>query len=127
MQLVASYPQIVGQVIRCLRCTMPLTQAEFSSFLGVSASGWSRVERGDTEINVAQLRQAARILRSTPRLIIDQADEVTRKIESSGVKVIDGRPRVDLNGKPAKFMIEAGELYLEDVGTLVRRAMWGNP
>lgn len=94
MQAETFYGQIVGQVIRGRRelqgCNVA-TMAE--SVQMASASGWSRVETGDTTITVSQLRKAARKLEMEPWELLHQADVISTQIESSGVTVHDEKPK----------------------------------
>lgn len=94
MQRETFYGQIVGQVIRGRRELQGinlLTMAE--SVTLASASGWSRVETGDTTMNLSQLRKAAKKLGVEPWAMIHQADLIAAQLEASGVTVHDDKPK----------------------------------
>jgi len=89
VKLTTSYPQVVGQVLVYHRKAAGLDQADVAAELGLSASGYSRIERGHTTLNVTQLRQAARALTLTPAAIIGDADTAAAWVERQGVVVQD--------------------------------------
>lgn len=70
--------------------------------MGMSASGWSRVESGDTTMTVAKLRRAAKALRIEPWVLVQQADIIVASSRddtrseltmSQGPQPKTGRPR----------------------------------
>lgn len=89
MKLTTSYAQVVGQVLVYHRKAAGLKQSDMGVELGLSGSGYSRVERGHTTLNVTQLRQAARALALTPAVIIHGADTAAAWVERQGVVVQD--------------------------------------
>lgn len=89
-----SYPQIVGQVIRGRREIQGLSLIIMAEAADLSsASGWSRVETGDTTMTLAQLRKAAKKLNMHPWGIVQQADLIADQLEQSGVIVHDDKPK----------------------------------
>lgn len=48
--------------IRTLREAQKITQEEFAEKLSMSASGYSKIERGETQLNINRLQQIADIL-----------------------------------------------------------------
>ena len=87
----AYYPQIVGQVARTYRVVRGLTLSVVAKAMGLSASGWSRVETGDTIMSAAQLAKIARVFEVSPHVIVHQADEIAAGLEEQGVDVLDGK------------------------------------
>lgn len=90
-----NYAKLVGQVIRLHREMNGIEQRTMAKAMGMSASGWSRVETGDTTITVAQLRKAAQVLGMEPWMLVQQADLIggTMKIMiRDGKKMMVMRP-----------------------------------
>jgi transcriptional regulator with XRE-family HTH domain len=94
MQQVTSYPQLLGQVVRVRRKRAGVDQESFGKGLGMSGSGWSRVESGDTTMTVAQLRQVARALGVTPSALLMEVDGLVASIAEKGMplQVLDEKP-----------------------------------
>ena len=90
----ASYPQLLGHVVRGRRMLVEMSLAEMAASVGLkSASGWSRVETGDTTMTVSQLRKAAHVLGTTPAELVRDADELVVNLEAAGVLVHDETPK----------------------------------
>lgn len=82
------YSRIIGQVVRGRRELKGLALSALAEGADLrSASGWSRVETGDTTMTVAQLRAAAKALGVDPWVLVRQADAVATQLERSGVVV----------------------------------------
>ena len=87
------YAEIVGQVVRGRRELQGLTLQEMAQGMGFkSISGWSRIETGHVPLNVAQLRGAARILKTTAHAIAQEADAIALVLETRNVVVHDKQP-----------------------------------
>lgn len=86
------YSQVVGHVVRGHRELQGLSLAEMAESIGLSSSGWSRVETGHTTMTVVHLVRAARRLGMPPWEIVRQADLVVSWLEARGVVVHDSRP-----------------------------------
>lgn len=88
------YGQLVGQVIRGCREMQGIKLLAMAQSLDLSsASGWSRVETGDTTMTLAQLRKAAKKLGMSPGAIVQRADAIAAQLELSGVVVRDDKPK----------------------------------
>ncbi|MET0793700.1 MAG: helix-turn-helix transcriptional regulator [Polyangiaceae bacterium] len=94
MEQVTFYGQVVGQVIRVRRELQGTSLATMATSLALaSASGWSRVETGDTAITLAQLRKAAKTFGVEPWKMVREADHLAAQLEASGVVVHDDKPK----------------------------------
>jgi transcriptional regulator with XRE-family HTH domain len=71
-----AYAAIVGSVVRLYRNARGISLTAMARMMGLSTSGWSRVETGDTVMVVAQLRKAARHLKLEPHEIVRVADDL---------------------------------------------------
>jgi len=87
------YGQIVGIVIRGRRQMEGIDLIAMATRVGCSASGWSRVETGDTAPTVVHLKKAARALGVMPALLLMHADEIVDNLIKGGVVVENDRPR----------------------------------
>jgi transcriptional regulator with XRE-family HTH domain len=88
-----SYGQIIGQVIRGRRELKRISLQAMAESAALTASGWSRVENGDTTMTLAQLRKAARKLDVEPWTLIRQADLIAAQLGRRSVTVHDDKPR----------------------------------
>ena len=107
------YDQIVGQLIRGRRECSSLSLAEMADAAGFgSASGWSRVETGDTTMTMAHLRSAAIKLGVEPWVLVQQADSIASRLKDKGAFVLDHKPDAS-----TKTLRGAGILALLAEGT----------
>jgi transcriptional regulator with XRE-family HTH domain len=75
------YAAIVGSVVRTHRQNQGISLQAMAEAMGMSTSGWSRVETGTTVMVVAQLRKAARRLHLEPYEIMRVADALWETCE----------------------------------------------
>ncbi len=116
------YGQILGQVIRGRREMQGMNLLSMANSMELaSASGWSRVETGDTAMTIAQLRRAARKLGTQPAEIVRQADVLAAQLEANGVKVHDEKPK-----NIGKWLMGAGILALLAGGAAAAAAAKGS-
>jgi transcriptional regulator with XRE-family HTH domain len=93
-----SYAQLVGQVIRGRRELANITLSGLAESAQLSsASGWSRVETGDTIMNLTQLRKAAQVLNVEPWTILQQTDHLAKELTAKGIVVHDEKPKTPRN------------------------------
>lgn len=84
---VVLYAQIVGNVVRSQRTLRGISLSAMAEQIGFSASGWSRIETGDTTMTVAHLRSAAKMLNLEPSAVIQSADTLAARFEAAGIPV----------------------------------------
>lgn len=82
-----TYVAIIGRILVMKREALFLEQADVARGMGLSQSSWSRIERGDSVINVEQLFGVSEILRSSPSEILKEADTVVASLRSRNVEV----------------------------------------
>ncbi len=104
---VTTYSRIVGAIIVALRKDAKIEQEEMANELSLSQSAWSRVETGTTQITVAQLAQAARVLKKRPWEILRRVDVLVEQVERAGVAVED---RIDEQMSNVAIIIGAAAL-----------------
>lgn len=87
---VTSTSAILGQTLALIRKENGFTQEEMAKSIGVSLSSWSRIEKGEADISVNDLRRAANYLgvRTTDIILAAEAGESDAR--AKGVKIIDG-------------------------------------
>lgn len=91
MQPAVSYPAIVGQVMANVRKERGLDQAACGEMIGLTQSGWSRIERGDVPVTVEQLAMVAHHLGKRPSELLGMADEVVDEARARGFEVRPNR------------------------------------
>ncbi|MCA9626101.1 MAG: helix-turn-helix transcriptional regulator [Alphaproteobacteria bacterium] len=85
----ATYPAIVGRVLADFRENQSekMSQADLAEAAGLKQAAWSKIERGQTALNVEQLAQVAKTLGVQPWEIVRAADDVAKHAAKKGVKV----------------------------------------
>lgn len=81
---------ILGQTLIALRKAKGMTQGEVADNLGMSASNWSRAEKGESSLTVDQLRAVARVLETTPEEILKATEAAELEAANKGLRVVVG-------------------------------------
>jgi transcriptional regulator with XRE-family HTH domain len=81
-----SYTALLGRSIRIRRELTGLSLSDMSKHMGVSSSGWSRVETGTVTMTVTQLRKAAFALGLSPAQLVAAADALESERAAKGRK-----------------------------------------
>ena len=102
------YSIILGRLVRMRRELQNVQLSKMAEDMGLTTSGWSRVETGDTKMSVDQLYQACRILGFKPASIVQMADELMEvsNREMSRSQTLPPRPRhhpVQVAGARARY------------------------
>jgi transcriptional regulator with XRE-family HTH domain len=92
-----TYPSVVGNVLAQLRKNAQCDQAQMATAVGVTQSTWSRIERGQGALTLAQLAKAATFLNISPGKILRWADQTCERFEKQGVKISSNREKESLN------------------------------
>lgn len=82
------YSALLGQLIKHLRIAKSIDQQAMAAALGVSQSAYSRIESGDTNMNVWQLRTCADQLGVAPSRLLAQVEVHERQLSGQGVTVV---------------------------------------
>ena len=88
---VVTYPALVGQVVAHQRSARGIKQGELATALGLSQSAYSRLESGDSVLNLSQLNSIAQRLGVPPARILDLADQYQMRLHQQGVEVVPGK------------------------------------
>lgn len=87
-----AYTTLVGKAVLAHREGRGLKQSDFAAQVGLSQSALSRVESGESVINVAQLHRFAQALHVSPAELIQEADAMARELVAQGVEVQHEKP-----------------------------------
>ena len=110
-------PSVFGGVVRSLRGD--LRQAEFAQALGLTQSGWSRIERGETAIGLDQLFLVAQVLGMQPSELLQMTERALGDLQSRGYEIVAGRLPPKEPSAGAAFL--AGAALTALIGTLLQR------
>jgi transcriptional regulator with XRE-family HTH domain len=100
-----TYPALVGKILAQQREARGIKQGDLAATLGLSQSAYSRLESGDSVLNLSQLRNAAIQLGLHPAQVLQWADEYAARLQQQGVDVISEKP-----DNPAAIAIGLGLL-----------------
>jgi transcriptional regulator with XRE-family HTH domain len=82
------YALLVGRVLGVVRESRGITQGEVASKMGLTQSAYSRLERGESVLNVEQLRIVAGTVKLTVPEILKQVEEYEAKLKQRTVKLV---------------------------------------
>ena len=91
-QAVVAYPALIGKLLVQRREEIGFKQGQVAAALGMSQSAYSRLESGESVLNLSQLRNICAELRTSPAQVLRDADEYERLLRSQGVNVISEKP-----------------------------------
>lgn len=86
------YARVVGAVVEHYRKRRSITQEAIAKAVGVSQSAYSRLEQGQSAMNVVQLRAIAVQLGLTPDAIVRDAEGYAAQLQQQGVRITDVMP-----------------------------------
>ena len=89
-QLITFSAAILGQVLELARRRLNLKKREVADIVGVSATDYARIEAGQINLSIIQLRTVAMVLRTTPAKIIAALEAGEVDARTKGIKVITG-------------------------------------
>lgn len=82
------YASLVGQVIKQARQVRGVQQADLAEALGLTQSAYSRLESGDSVMNIWQLRQCAIRLGTSPSGLLVEVERAEVRLTSEGLSVV---------------------------------------
>lgn len=82
-----TYAAVLGRVLAHHRERAGMEQRDLASKLGLGQSAWSRIERGETVINVEQLRLVADALGLTASQLMQEAEEASEALAARDVQI----------------------------------------
>jgi transcriptional regulator with XRE-family HTH domain len=82
-----TYAALVGRVIEHAREGANLHQQQVAEALGITQSAYSRLEKGQSAMSVAQLHQIGLRVGVPPGVITGRADQLAAKLQSQGALI----------------------------------------
>lgn len=104
-QAVVTYPSLVGKVLVAQRELKGMTQGAVATQMGLSQSAYSRLESGDSALNLTQLHKLAEVFGVRTASLLEHADQLEVQMVAAGVKVLHEKP-----DNPAALAIGLGLL-----------------
>ena len=101
-----TYGEVLGKIVEHRRKQLELTQEPFARSLGITQSGYSRIEKGLTAVSVLQLQAIAQHLRCTPADLLNDADRYVSLLRARGADVVTEKK----DASPAGLLIALGIL-----------------
>lgn len=83
------YAALVGQVIKIARSERGLQQYQVAGCLGISQSGYSRLERGDSMWNAWHLHQCAQFMGMTTSELLLRIDHHEWLLKKQGFVIVE--------------------------------------
>lgn len=87
-----TYPALVGKILAQQREARGIKQGDLAAIIGLSQSAYSRLEAGESVLNVSQLRNAAIHLGLAPAQVLHWADKYEDQLRQQGVDVLSEKP-----------------------------------
>lgn len=87
-----AYPAIVGQLLAQAREQRNVKQGDLALRVGLSQSAFSRLEKGESVMNLAQLHRVCTELEVAPSDVLKRADAVEHQLRAQGVQVQHEKP-----------------------------------
>lgn len=78
---------VLGAVLVKLRTLQGMKQGDLAVAVGVGASTWSRIEKGESGLSIDQLRLAAKALGQTAGRILEMAEAAEQEAIKKGINV----------------------------------------
>lgn len=85
---IVTYPTLVGKVLEQQRRRLGIKQSNLAAALKMSQSAYSRLESGDSVVNLAQLHIIAPQLKMLPSEVLKSADQYAKDLLQQGVHVV---------------------------------------
>lgn len=103
------FSQVVALAVRLLRQQTKAPVKDCADACGLSPSGYSRVETGETEVTVEHLWLLAPRIHAQPRTVLRMAEGWMTKLEAQGWTEDRRAPRCDMAVLTSALAVGAGE------------------
>lgn len=91
-QAAVAYPALVGKVLAREREARSQKQTDVASKLGLSQSAFSRLEAGESVLNLAQMHKLCAEFGLRPSEVLREADALETQLKARGVDVLHEKP-----------------------------------
>jgi transcriptional regulator with XRE-family HTH domain len=76
--------KIIGNKIRSLRTLKELSQENVAEMLGISITAYSKIERGETDVQLSRLNQIAQVFKVSIEEILNFGDKIVHSFNGNG-------------------------------------------
>jgi len=87
-----TFARVIGAVVEHHRKSRSMTQEAMARALGISQSAYSRLEQGQSAMNVTQLRAVAAQLNLSSDALMQHAEGYAAQLQQQGVTITDEKP-----------------------------------
>ena len=101
-----TYGEVLGKLIEHRRKQQGLLQGRFADALGITQSGYSRLEKGQSAMSVVQLHAVATQLGCAPAHMLAETDRYAAQLRARGAEIVADRR----NASAAGLLIALGIL-----------------
>ena len=115
--IATSYAAILGQMIRKLRERDGIEQAKLAEHLGISTMTVSRIESGDTVLDVPQMEKVANYFGFNPIDFFKHSLEIKERLEADDCAVFQNKK--EINNQPDIAMLSVAAIVGVIVGILL--------
>lgn len=105
--LATSYATILGQMVRQLREHNEIDQGALAQDIGVSVMTVSRIESGDTVLDVPQMEKIAKRLGMSPMDFFGQSLKIKEAAEKEHIEVLQNKKELNQHADLAIISIAA--------------------
>ena len=105
--IATSYAAILGQMVRQLREKQEVDQSKLANHLGVSVMTVSRIESGDTVLDVPQMEQVANFFNYDPVEFFKDSLKIKKKAEKQDYKVFQNKKEINKHPEIAILSVAA--------------------
>jgi len=105
--IATSYAAILGQMIRQIRERAEVDQSKLAGHLGVSVMTVSRIESGDTVLDVPQMEKVASFFGYDPIEFLTNSLKIKQRIETENYKVFQNKKEINNHPNMAILSVAA--------------------
>lgn len=88
---IVTYPTLVGRILAHQREAKGIKQGDLARALGLSQSAYSRLESGESVLNLSQLRNVAAQFGLQPNQVLQLANKYESQLRQHGVDVVSDK------------------------------------
>jgi len=105
--IATSYAAILGQMIKQLREAKNADQADLANHLGVSVMTISRIESGDTVLDVPQMEKVASFFNMSATDFFENSLKIKKKAEKQNYTVFQNKKEINKHSNVALLSVAA--------------------
>lgn len=101
------FTAVMGWALQKRRELAGLSQAETARRMGMTPSGWAKIEKGVVPIHVLQLEEFSQLVEARTSDIYRQVEQLVERVENDGREVFFERPPPRVSDSAGKFILGA--------------------